>query len=190
MLYFLQAILSLRRGVLFMNDDIHDCVRKRASSGFSLVEVMITVVIIGILAGCTTLAISRNNDNAEAAVIMSDLDAAKNALLAFSMEHRTRTSDRLNEFIGASPADIIDRLGRYMSSQVMTPGSKAKARFDKIGVITDPSGAIIIGFADFPAAKSLVIALERKTAAAHSSAAYQVTSHDAPSTCSIWLNVK
>ncbi|MDR1133695.1 MAG: type II secretion system GspH family protein [Synergistaceae bacterium] len=171
-----------------MNDDIRDCVRKRASGGFSLVEVMITVVIIGILAGCTTLAISRGSDNAEAAVVMSDLDAAKNALLAYSMEHRTRTSDRLNEFIGANPSVIIRSLDNYMSSQIMTPGSKAQVRFNVISVDIGPSGAVRIGFDDFPAEKSLAKALERKTAAAHSNAVYQVTSSD--TTCSIWLNVK
>jgi prepilin-type N-terminal cleavage/methylation domain-containing protein len=169
---------------------MNDYFRKR---GYTLVEMLLAIMIIAILAGSTLLVVSRNNGNAEAAVIMSDLDAAKNALLAYSMEHRTRTSDRMEDFIGKSPSVINGNLDKYMSSQVDMAGSKAKARFDTIRVdkITDANGLekIRIGFVDFPADRSLIGALQRKTAANQNNAAnYQVISMGG--TCSIWLNVK
>jgi CHASE1-domain containing sensor protein len=135
------------------------------------------------------LAVSRGGDNAEAAVVMSDLDAAKNALLAYSMEHRTRTSDALGDFIGANSSVIINSLDNYMSSQVTMTGGKAKARFDTIDVDDDASGGIRIGFVDFPATEGLVSALRRKTAANQDNAVnYQVTADGG--TCAIWLDVK
>ncbi|MDR0652325.1 MAG: prepilin-type N-terminal cleavage/methylation domain-containing protein [Synergistaceae bacterium] len=136
--------------------DNHDCVRKRGG-GFSLVEVMIAIIIIGALAGIMMVVISRGTDNAEASVIMSDLEAAKNALLAYSMEHRTRTSDRLNEFAAADSSEIVGSLDKYMSSQI-----HGKAHFGNIDV-DDAGGRIRIGFVDFQATQGVFKALDRKT---------------------------
>ena len=174
-----------------MNDDICDRVRKRASGGFTLAEVLIVIMIIAILAGCMMFAISRASDNAEAAVIMSDLDAAKNALFAYSMEHRTRKSDALSDdFIGADSDAIIGSLDKYMSAQAATD-SKAKARFDKISVATsgDIPGKIriIIGFKDFTADQGLINALKRKIDAQSGAANYHFVVNGYPS---IWLDVK
>jgi prepilin-type N-terminal cleavage/methylation domain-containing protein len=171
-----------------MNDDIYDRVRKRASGGFTLAEVLIVIMIIAILAGCMMFAISRVSDNAEAAVIMSDLDAAKNALFAYSMEHRTRTSDRLEDFIDVGSSAILGSLDNYMSSQVTTD-SKAKARFDQISVTSnDVSGRtrIRIGFSNIEADQGLINALKRKIDAQSGAANYLVDE----STPSIWLDVK
>jgi prepilin-type N-terminal cleavage/methylation domain-containing protein len=169
---------------------MNDYIRKCGAGGYTLVEVLIVIAIIAILAGGTMLTISRGSDNAEAAVIMSDLDAAKNALLAYSMEHRTRTSDRLEEFIGANSSVINGSLDNYMSSQISMANSKAKARFDKIAVDT-ASGKIRIGFKEFPAEKGLIKALERKTSAAQNNAVnYQVTPDYTNSDCTILLDVK
>jgi prepilin-type N-terminal cleavage/methylation domain-containing protein len=168
-----------------MNDDI----MKRGSGGFTLVEVMLVIMMVAILAGGTMLALSRGSDNAEATVIMADLDAAKNALLAYSMEHRTRTSDRLDDFMSASSSAITGSLDTYMSSQVSMTGGKTKARFDTIDVDT-ASGKIRIGFAGFPADRGLIRALERKIASAQSNVVYHVTSNDVNSTCTVWLDVK
>ncbi|MDR1578952.1 MAG: type II secretion system GspH family protein [Synergistaceae bacterium] len=171
-----------------MDGHIHDCFRKRGG-GYTLTEVLLTIMIIAILAGGTMLAVSRSSDNAEATVIMSDLDAAKNALLAYSMEHRTRTSDTLGDFIGKSSSVIISSLDNYLSSQVTTAGSKAKAHFDKIKVEVDtgPSGNVRIGFVEFPAEQGIINALRRKTsAAAMTSVAYDFNAAEP----SIWLDVK
>jgi prepilin-type N-terminal cleavage/methylation domain-containing protein len=189
---FFQGNFKLEEGeFLFMNDHI----RRRGAGGYTLVEVMLVVMIIGILAGCVMLAISRNSDNAEAAVILSDLDAAKSALLAYSMEHRTRASDRLEEFIGANSSVIVNSLDNYMSAQVSAAGSKAKARFDKIDIdtmvdVNTGTSKVIIGFAGFPADRGLINALQRKTASGQNASHYRVT-HDASGTaCTVWLDVK
>jgi prepilin-type N-terminal cleavage/methylation domain-containing protein len=162
-----------------------DCIGKRGSGGFTLVELLLVVTIIAVLAGGMIIAVSRGTDNAEAAVIMSDLDAAKNALLAYSMEHRTRTSDGLGGFVGAASSAIVSSLDNYMSSQVNMTGGKTKARFDSIEVDT-ASGRIRIGFAGFPTDSGVISALKRK--AAQSNVVYQVESTG--STCTIFLDVK
>ena len=89
-------------------------IRKIKSRGFSLTELLIIVVILGILAATAMLALGRSQDNAKAAAIMADLESAKNALLAYSMEYRTRNSDPLVEFV--SVTNILTSLDKYMDA--------------------------------------------------------------------------
>jgi general secretion pathway protein G len=157
-----------------------DYIRKRGAGGFTLVEILIVIMIIAILAGGIMIAFSQGSDNAEAAVIMSNLDAAKNALLAYSMEHRTRTSDRLGDFMSANSSTIISSLDKYMNSRISMT----------VDVDEDQLGKTRIGFIDFPASQKLIKALELKTAADKNSANYQLISNAGGTTCTIWLIVK
>jgi general secretion pathway protein G len=154
-----------------------DYIRKRGAGGFTLVEILLVIMIIAILAGGIMIAFSRGSDNADAAAVMSNLDAAKNALLAYSMEHRTRTSDTLGDFISAGSDAIISSLDKYMSS-----------RLSMTVDVDEDQGKIRIGFVNIPANQGLIKALERKAAAGQNSANYQVTSSGG--TYSIWLIVK
>jgi prepilin-type N-terminal cleavage/methylation domain-containing protein len=129
MIYYLH--LTTMRGVYGMA-----AAKRYGLSAFSLVEVLLVVAILGILAGMTMLVMGRSSDNAEAGAILSDLDAAKNAMLAYSMQNRTRTSDGLGDWDAASSAAIKASLDAYLGAE--KSGAKAAARFNAIKVRYSP----------------------------------------------------
>lgn len=57
---------------------------RKKSCGFSLVEVLLTVMILSILGGMVMLSFGRSEDGAQAARIKADLEALKSAILAYS----------------------------------------------------------------------------------------------------------
>jgi len=159
----------------------------KKSRGFGLVELLTVIVILAILAGMSMLVMGRSADNAEAAKIMGNLDAARNALLAYSMEHRTRTSDRLDEFIAANTDDIIISLDKYLDRNVTT-GQQNSALFSKIQIGMNPlhfDGQLAIGFIGFDASSGLRSALAKRTG---SDSQYDGSSSGG--TYSLWIKVK
>jgi prepilin-type N-terminal cleavage/methylation domain-containing protein len=164
-----------------MNDDIRGCIRRRGTGGFTLVEILIVIMVIAILAVCMVLVISPGKDNTEASAIMADLDAARKALLTYSREHRTRTSDALGDFMGANSKIIAASLDKYLN---VVAGSKAGARFDTISVAMS-DGDIRIGFVNFPMEQGVINALKRK---ADSGSGYDFEENG--TACSLWLKIK
>ena len=81
--------------------------RRAKSRGFSLTEVMTAIIIIGILAGMSMLVMGGNSDSTEAVGIMAALDSGKGALLAYSMEHKSRREDPLDTFIGVTGSGLV-----------------------------------------------------------------------------------
>ena len=159
-------------------------IRKMKSRGFGLVELLLVIMILGILAGMTLLAFARGTDSADAAAIMSNLDSAKNAMLAYSMEHRTRNVDPLGNFTGLLDGEIIPNIDKYLD-----PGyrnSSAAVYFDKLRVRTAPSGSgFEVGFAGISISSGIANALNKKIAAG---GAYN--SSGAPANYSIWLSIR
>ncbi|MDR1471655.1 MAG: type II secretion system GspH family protein [Synergistaceae bacterium] len=130
--------------------------KKRVSHGYSLVEVLLVIMIIGILAGGMMLAAGRGTDNTDAAAALADLEGIKSAMLAYSMAHRTRTSDGLAAFVGADPSDIMSSLDVYLTKE----GDSAYLNY--LEVRRDSANSLWVEFDGFPAGSSLRSALDKK----------------------------
>ncbi len=76
-------------------------------TGFTLVELLIVIIIIGILAGAMLLVAGSGTDKAEATKIVSDLRSMKAASLLYYADH--------NEFAGsATDVDWTTSMDNYM----------------------------------------------------------------------------
>jgi len=73
--------------------------RRGARKGFTLVELLIVIIIIGILAGAMMMVAGRSRDTAEATRIISDLRTMKSAVLVWLVDASVPddTWDKLDE---------------------------------------------------------------------------------------------
>ena len=73
--------------------------RRGARKGFTLVELLIVIIIIGILAGAMMMVAGRSRDTAEATRIISDLRTMKSAVLVWLVDQSVpdQTWDNLDE---------------------------------------------------------------------------------------------
>jgi general secretion pathway protein G len=73
-------------------------------TGFTLVELLIVIIIIGILAGAMLLVAGSGTDKAEATKIVSDLRSLKAAALMYYADHPSETD----------APDVVTSLDKYM----------------------------------------------------------------------------
>jgi hypothetical protein len=106
----------------------------------------------------TMLVFGRNSEKAEVALIMSDLDTVKNAMLAYSMEHRTRRSDGLEGWNTAAPAVIMASLDEYTDANLGR--GRAAPYFDNLRIRY--ANGVEVGFDGFPASSALRTELDKK----------------------------
>lgn len=76
-------------------------------TGFTLVELLIVIIIIGILAGAMLLVAGSGTDKAEATKIVSNLRSLKTAALMYYADNPSAAN-------AALPANAIDLLKKYM----------------------------------------------------------------------------
>lgn len=82
-----------------MNPSKHKPTRKRTKNGFTLVELLVALVVVGILAGALLLVSSAGSDKAQAMRVVSDLRNLKAAAVQY------------NTSSGAWPASLADLSG-------------------------------------------------------------------------------
>ena len=79
--------------------------KKRADGGFTLVELLITIVIIGVLAAVVILAIGGLSDSGEKAACTATKDAAETAAIAYYADN------------GEWPDDVETDLAAYLEEK-------------------------------------------------------------------------
>lgn len=90
---------------------------RRPRCGFSLVELLVVIMIIGMIASMAIPRISRGADGAEAVALEGDLALVRRALALYAAEH-------MNKFPGPTANDFRDQLTLYSD----TAGKTSTAR--------------------------------------------------------------
>jgi len=89
--------------------------RRGARKGFTLVELLIVIIIIGILAGAMMLVAGTSRDSAEASKIISDLRAVKSAALIWLTENPTIPDSTWDDLEG-DPSQISAYLDKPLTT--------------------------------------------------------------------------
>ena len=105
---------------------------KRMRKGFTLVELLIVIAIIGVLAASMSLSASDATPKAEIARLTSDFKLLKNAVALYHFDHSTAGDASLENFLTtASPDYLAGKLKDYKIEADATNSSKWTATYIK-----------------------------------------------------------
>lgn len=111
--------------------------------GFSLTEILIAVIIIGILSGMIMISFGRSSDRAQAARLAADLEALKSAVLAYSHEEGSWNRNAFRTSANASDGGLISvtSLSPYLDReltnfQVIRANDRLLAGFQSVPKLT------------------------------------------------------
>ena len=125
--------------------------RRGARKGFTLVELLIVIIIIGILAGAMMLVAGTSRDSAEASKIISDLRNMKAATLMWMAENPTGYSKTDWTNLQTDPSPLNKYLDRPLDKNTMrfkfVEGSIVKSWIDqKEGIADESEEAWFLGY--------------------------------------------
>ena len=96
---------------------------KRGSGGFTLVELLITIVIIGILAAVVVLAIGGLTNTGKSSACKATQDAAQAAATAYYSDHNatwpTNFNPQLWSGVGVATNYLTDRAGTTVNASTI-----------------------------------------------------------------------
>ena len=122
--------------------------RRGARKGFTLVELLIVIIIIGILAGAMMLVAGASRDSAEASKIISDLRNVKAATLMWMAENPTGYDKDDWTGLQGDPSPLNKYLDRPLDKNTMRftfeEGSIVKTWAE--GVAVNPEEAWFLGY--------------------------------------------
>ncbi len=79
-----------------------------ASGGFTLLELILVMVIIGILAGMVTISVAGRGTQAREIRAQADLSVYQRAVEAYALEHNDQYPKSLNDLVGGDKEYVIE----------------------------------------------------------------------------------
>ena len=104
----------------------------KGNGGFTLIELILVTVIIGILAGMVTLTFAGRTEEARVKAARGDIASLQNAIDLYALDHNDDYPGSLNELVGGEREYVRDLPRDPWGNPYVykTPGDKHKNSYD------------------------------------------------------------